>query len=63
MRIVLPIVKLKTEQFRQYTINLSQAKKLEELEKIMSVLSSKLEAFQEQGVNVDAGITAKAHLL
>lgn len=63
MRIVLPIVKLKTEQFRQDTINLSQAKKLGQLETIMSVLSNKLSAFRDQGVVVDAGISAKANLL
>ena len=35
IRIILPIVKLRTEQFRQNTLNYSQAKKLKELEKIM----------------------------
>jgi len=42
MRIVLPVIKLKTEQFRQETMNLSQGEKLERLEKIAGVLQGKL---------------------
>lgn len=49
IRIVLPIVKLKTEQFRQDTMNLSQAAKLDKLETIMSVLTQKLNAVKDSG--------------
>ena len=63
MRIVLPIVKLKTEQFRQDTINLSQAMKLTKLETIMGALTSKLEAAQESGTVLSPAISAKANLL
>ena len=46
IRIVLPIVKLKTEQFRQDTLNYSFSSKLTQLETIMSVLTNKLSAAQ-----------------
>jgi len=49
IRIVLPIVKLKTEQFRHETLNLSQSKKLEQLETIIQVLTNKLHQAQESG--------------
>ena len=45
------------------TMNLSQAKKLTQLETISKVLTSKLEQFQEQGQVLDQEINAKAFLL
>ena len=49
IRIILPIVKLKTEQFRQETLNFSQSDRLSQLEKIMSVLTTKLSLVRDKG--------------
>lgn len=43
MRIVVPIIKLKTEQFKQETVNLTFAEKFNRLEKVLRVLDDKIE--------------------
>jgi hypothetical protein len=42
LRIVVPIVKLKTQQFKQETINLDAKGKYQALEKILKVLDTKI---------------------
>jgi hypothetical protein len=43
LRIVVPIIKLKTEQFKQETLNLSHREKYDKLEKVLRVLDDKIE--------------------
>jgi hypothetical protein len=46
--IVVPIIKLKTEQFKQETINMSFADKFTRLEKVLRVLDDKIDKDETQ---------------
>ena len=59
MRIVVPIIKLKAEQFKQETINLELSEKYVRLEKILNILDGKLDKCEE----TDVSTTIKAQQL
>ena len=61
LRIVVPIVKLKAEQFKRENLNIPLLQKFEKLEKIIRILDAKMEQAQEE--NTEWKIEIKAELL
>lgn len=64
MKIVGPIIKLKSEQFKSETMNLDFTEKAEKLQKIISVLESKMkDAFGKENKADDIKTEIKCLLL
>jgi hypothetical protein len=63
LQIILPIIKLKTEQFKQETANLDSQTKFEKLKDIKIVLDSKLQHAGKATFSHGIQINTKAYLL
>lgn len=63
MKIVGPIIKLKSEQFKTEALNLNFKDKTEKLSKIIGVLDSKMKEAYAGGINLDDAKTEIKGLL
>jgi hypothetical protein len=63
LQIILPIIKLKTEQFKQETVNLDSQTKYEKLKDIKVVLESKLQQAGKRPFSYGMQMNTKAYLI